>query len=261
VQEHVQASRTEKAAILDKSAARGLREKTMKKILTILTIAILLPASAFAGKKKDSQRNQDLQQSNDPQQWQVPDDTPQSPDGTDWLNAPTPDGSPTLKETSDWLAKVLDEYGGNESTERLFESSIKRAKIDNSCNLSYLELGLGGGGTISKVSVPLGAITSIEIRNNDAGPFVKWETGKLALARYVKLHFASGNTLVEDEKYYYAGFFTMIARRPPPISTAPGAEIPQSPEQMAPRIVKALQHAADLCKTTYKAPDQAKEPF
>jgi hypothetical protein len=58
---------------------------TMKKSLTVLAIVILLALSAFAGKKKDS---------------------------TDWLNAPTPDGSPTLKETSDWLAKTLQDYGG-----------------------------------------------------------------------------------------------------------------------------------------------------
>lgn len=41
----------------------------------------------------------------------------------------------------------------------------------------------------------------------------------------------------------------------------PGGEVPQSPEEMMPRIVSALQHAVSLCQSVYKTPVQAKEPF
>src|SRR5271168_4417284 len=63
-------------------------EKTMKNIFMILFVVTLLVVAS-------------LGQQTAPLQADV-----------NWLDAPTPDGSPTLRETSDWLGKTLSLYGG-----------------------------------------------------------------------------------------------------------------------------------------------------
>ena len=208
----------------------------MKKILAILMIGALLPASAFAGKKKQ-------------------DSTPQ--DATDWLNAPTPDGSPTLKETSDWLAQTLAGYGGNN-----FETQttvLYDIGITNDCNFHFTmkttDRDTKHWFNSSDVSIPLGAVTSVEPyadpdtgRNTD----VTIHTGNVEAMQFVSHGWQNKGTNSGNQ------IFIPVEHRP---GAQPGAEVPQSPAQMVPRIVTALEHAASLCRSVYKAPVQTKQPF
>lgn len=118
----------------------------MKKNILVLLAAILLPLSAFGAKKKQPQ------------------------DSTDWLNAPTPDGSPTLKETSDWLAKTLAGYGGD--PRGTVYSVVQSVGIDNNCNFSYTESSRARDNKsyreTTEVSFPLGAVTDVHIEGVDA---------------------------------------------------------------------------------------------
>src|ERR1700744_682859 len=123
-------------------------EKRMKKTLITLTIAFLLPVAAFASHKKNA--------------------SPQ--DSIDWLNAPTPDGSPTLKETSDWLAGILADYGGD-PTGKVY-TVIQSVRIDNNCTFNYTEASRArdnrGYHETTEVSFPLGAVTDVHIEGVDA---------------------------------------------------------------------------------------------
>lgn len=115
----------------------------MKKTGIFLTLAILLPLSAFAGRKKQP-----------PQ----PESTQQQQDGTDWLNAPTPDGSPTLKETSDWLARTLQDYGGyypncgSPGPCLGYFPALSGVGIDNTCTFRWTEVSNASKDAISIVS-------------------------------------------------------------------------------------------------------------
>lgn len=201
----------------------------MKKILVVVAIAVLLPCAALAAKKKDQPQN-----------------------GTDWLNAPTPDGSPTLKETSDWLAKTMEAYGGDNSNQPV---TITGVHIDNSCNFywtatvrdrswnKYLD--------ITDFSIALGAVTNLTPGNNDDGVLI--QTGQVEAVR-TDTH---GHYEHRSERASNSGYFG-VSRIP---EAQPGGAVPQNPQQMVGRIVSALQHAVNLCQSAYKAPDQTKEPF
>jgi|GEM_PF-2093648 len=107
--------------------------------------------------------------------------------GYDRLNAPTADGSPTLKVTSDWLAKTLKDYadrnrdGSTRIAGWLYEY-FNNVHIDNNCVLSYTDtesafhsnlLGPGGKNKLSKVThyyVPLGAVSSVSASSSSYPP-------------------------------------------------------------------------------------------
>jgi hypothetical protein len=214
----------------------------MKKLLTILTTAILLPASAFAGKKKDRADNP----------------APQQTDGTDWLNAPTPDGSPTLKQTSDWLAMTFADYGSYSYMGTWYVSGVS---IDNSCNFHYTTTQTWGDDRksvqILDHTVPLGAMTDIQPHSdvNDRVIGIEYHTGNVPL-----IHFAShgrGDYKKPQEYVSYADTLVPFAGDPP---IRPGIEV-HSYIEMVPRVISALQHAVSLCKSTYKPPVQKKQPF
>lgn len=120
--------------------------------------AILLPAAAFTGKKKDK---------------------------TDWLDAPTPDGSPTLKETSDWLAKTLNTYAGvgnnqdgkygSSPDEPVYES----VSINNQCEFSFVQVPINDRGRRDRrqalqTIIPLGAVLSVGTDPNTTSTGAKW---------------------------------------------------------------------------------------
>jgi hypothetical protein len=215
--------------------------KTMKTLLVILTIAVLLPVAAFAGKKEQPQ----------------PQNTPKQQDTTDWLNAPTPDGSPTLKETSDWLAQTIEAFGwgGNDSDDYTYQG----VAIDNACTFHYtvVTTHYKVSGMKKKpvnvnkfdVSIPLGSVTDVYV---DSDSDVVWrrahavmiKTGSLAVVR-------NGTTFLNVGE--------LAIRRTPPVS--PGGEMPEDPRYMVPRIISALQHAGSLCRSTYQGPVQKKQPF
>jgi hypothetical protein len=63
---------------------------------------------------------------------------------------------------------------------------------------------------------------------------------------------------VREGENYWASFDIYIGNNP---HVTPGAPLPEDIDQMAPRIQKALQHAVDLCRGTFNAPAQSKQPF
>lgn len=194
------------------------------KSLIVLTIALLLPLTAFASKKKQQTAR----------------------DSTET--------SPTLQETSDWLAKTLEAYGGKDD-ERV-SNVISNAHIDDHCNFSFEQtnhsLRASGRTYIWQISLPLGAVTLVEpeiLRSSDAEVGVRIWTGDV-------------NAVVQtgqEGRHVGATFATIDVARSPQGDI--GAQVPQNPDQMVPRIVNALQHAVSLCQGTYEPPAPAKEPF
>lgn len=196
----------------------------MKKSLWFLMLTVSLSVSAFAGKKKEQNT-------------------------TDWLNAPTPDGSPTLKETSDWLSQTMEAYGGNTRD----PAAVIGVRIDNSCNfywtLRVTDRSWNKYLDITDYSLPLGAVTSVSATQTG----VRLETGQVTAIRLQGHgHYEHRTDTAADS----AGF--EVSRMPEPKA---GGEAPQQPEQVIPRIVNALQHAVSLCQSTYKPPVQTKQPF
>jgi hypothetical protein len=187
----------------------------------------------------------------------------------DRLNAPTSDASPTLQATSDWLAKTVVVYGGGGHDSAYVPESYTYFSVDNSCTLSYVEaiadpprVQFGHPYNYFMDSVPLGAVTKIKASGTTTTvngimvpSSISIETGNVAAVSF-------GNSNGAPATYgirHYTNRATLWFGKIPP--TVPGADIPASPEQMLPRIQKALQHAVDLCRGTYASAPQAKEPF
>jgi hypothetical protein len=190
---------------------------TVRKWITAISaIAMFLPLLAMAGRRKDT---------------------------IDRLNAPTSDGSPTLKQTGDWLAKTLADYGGEN------DSPTCGLAIDNSCTLHWSD---GKGRGSESFSVPLGAVTSVEIVPQNWNGGDRWldltiRTGNVAAIRQ------DGTSFAEAQTWFVLG------RRMP--AAKPSESLPQVPDQMAPRIQTALQHAVSLCQNTYQSPSQPDNLF
>jgi hypothetical protein len=246
----------------------------VKKILTIFATAIVLIVSALGQTKQDSSAK--------------PQDT------TDWLNAPTPDGSPTLRETSDWLDKTFRLYGdsqiwgGGHMTE---SDRVLGVHIDNDCNLHLIiDFATQDFSKRSKnprfvqeiddFSIPLGAdlnlydqlnsdwhrieiqsasgMQAIRIVEDAVGPgdYVLDGNGHIQTVRST----AGTKGQVGGTTYNYDLQIDLIQGVPPAPNT-PDAPVPAMGDQMGPRIISAIQHAASLCRSSYKPPVQAKEPF
>lgn len=196
----------------------------MKKILIILMMAILLPAAAF-GQQTASQEQ------------------------VNWLDAPTPDGSPTLRETSDYLAKTLQEYGG-----------YSGLGIDNTCTLRWDEPWLS-----VKYAVPLGAVQFIAATTSTSDktyPAIELTTGNMAAIEQQQLtppraRHHSKEHPVSEAKALTLVFFELTEQ---PIAHL-GESVPMTGWEINPHIIAAMQHAVGLCQSAYKAPAQAKQPF
>jgi hypothetical protein len=202
----------------------------MKKTLQILLVTILLPGAAFAGKKKDQ-------------------------NATNWLDAPTPDGSPTLRETSDWLAKTLKDYAGAPEANggMGYDSpAYDSVSINNQCELSYTMIPQDQYRRRDwkhawRITVPLGAVDAV-----NAGPYetpwrISWSVDLRTNPAAIQ---GGGNVRSEENIIFYS-----IEADPRDASKS------VRPEDIAPRVKTAMQHAVDLCKAAYKPPTQEKEPF
>ena len=185
--------------------------------------------------------------------------------GYDRLNAPTADGSPTLNVTSDWLAQTQNDYGGEIWGNTVDYSTVRISNvgIDNTCTFSYTEVGAQQPNVSTWqdiYSVPLGAVTdisssvSVDPGYSYNGTQINIGTGNIAAIQH--LHndsFHKGSTAD-----YPNAISFMLAMSP---AVRSGAELSQTPAQIAPRIVSALQHAVTLCKGTYQPPAQSNQPF
>ncbi len=216
-----------------------------------------------------------------------------------WLDAPTPDSSPTLRETSDWLGKTLPLYGGGSTWNGslLDANRVLSASIDNDCNLNLaIDYATNTNKNaerrvkhahfsheVDAISVPLGA-----------GVMVAWQGDVHPVRHWIEIQTPGRQSIqvvaqaANPDDYVVntdTGLIQLIraatpAKRQPGrpsytpelqidllVSTGPapdqtpGAEIPPSTYDMGPRIVNALQHAVSLCRGTYKTPVQAKQPF
>ncbi len=259
----------------------------MKKILTILIITAVWPASFVAGQtKQDSGSVQATSQGTE----------------VNWLDAPTPDGSPTLRETSDWLAKTLTVYGvsrgpndtvsegtwGKVTVRVNGTSRIVGAHIDGQCHFIYNEIDAEGTRVLNKhehenvsytgitVSVPLGVPGLVIANDADDGYPIKIQTGSThdiavtsaALdAKNFRINDNYPEILVLREATWPAGTtsYTNVVEPAvevnPPDSSQAGSQVRVSAFEMRPRIISALQHAAALCGSIYQAPTQKREPF
>jgi hypothetical protein len=186
---------------------------------------------------------------------------------------------PTLKETNDWLAKTLKIYASGGPSAYYTAYVFSNFEIDNNCNLTIKEtynlddpnerIALEDIVHATKVvTIPLGAITNVyrpPIQDPSGGDnyfkdkIIVIETGQIAAVHTVTHYIvppSSNHVTTEDRsssKYnIYVASYSVAT---------PGAEMPQPPSQMVPRVVSALQHAVSLCQGTYAAPPQAKEPF
>lgn len=221
----------------------------------------------------------------------------------DWLDAPTPDGSPTLRETSDWLAKTLTLYGGSNGFEdgvtgSMWSAKVTRsikgalliadARIDEQCHFIYNEIYAEGtvkdgskhqnvsytGITVSvplgvpalsientyvrgdghKLEIQTGSTQDIAITTAELNPKDFWMYGNNNIKVLRQAAWPSGKT-------NYTNAAQLYVELNPPSSNEPGSQVTDSVDNMRPRIISALQHAAALCRSTYQAPAQKKEPF
>ncbi len=220
------------------------------------------------------------------------------PSDINWLDAPTPDGSPTLRETSNWLDKTLRLYGSY-STWRgglnpLQDSSqVISVSIDDSCNLNVgidyatnantsdrKQKHLRFSHELDEVTIPLGAGIVVS-SDGDVRPPRLWidiqTPGRQSIQIIPRAVNADSFSVDPDDgristvgvvtpgaagkPSYSADFQLDMRSSPPPAAQTRDAEIPVWTDQMVPRIVNAIQHAAALCQSTYKAPSKTREPF
>lgn len=209
----------------------------MRNILRNTAVAALLSGTLLFGQAQDSataQRASAAQQE------------------VDWLDAPTPDGSPTLRETSDWLAKTLIAYGGDDPADGS-HARIGTAHIDNDCSF-HVHINVTSVDDLSSaldVSLPLGAVVKVSDGVGEV-PNVMISTGSVkAILLATHTETSTGSRRVQ-----FVGL--LLGSHP---SADQEETAPQEPDQMLPRIIRALQHAVDLCRSSYQPPAQTKEPF
>ena len=101
------------------------------------------------------------------------------------------------------------------------------------------------------ISIPLGAVSDVQLLSSSSpgsgcadGWSIDVNTGNVAVVTLNGSPYSRASININNQP-----------------SMSAGAAVPQSPAQMVPRIQKAIQHAVDLCRGTYKAPPTAKEPF
>lgn len=162
---------------------------------------------------------------------------------------------PTLEETSAWIVQTLTLYGGDNSPGMQY--IIKDVTIDG-CTFSYtynwntlqkLEPGKRYS-DFARTTVPLNAVTLVQpIFGGNSGDvpggFVL-QTGRQAL-----IEFSEGP----------ANNQAMVLVASSPQGPLPNGTVPQNPAVMAPRLIKAFQHAVDLCRAMYPPPQEQTEPF
>lgn len=162
---------------------------------------------------------------------------------------------PTLKETSDYLAKTLEEYGGSDHRGSA-RSWITDVGIDSQCVLRWKEenrdIAVKKYFLDREYTIPLGAVHSFH--SDPENPFlIIVETGDIEAIRY---------TQNESGNHQYSGAETQAAisidRTPP---AQPDSQAPLYPLQMVPHVGAALEHARTLCQGTYSKPVQTHSLF
>jgi len=222
-------------------------------IIAILMGAMLFPMSAFGSRRKQ-----------------------QAPETPDRLNAPTPDGSPTLKATSDWLAKALDGYGG--LNQNFGPTVIQNFRIENDCSLRYTVRDTRWSDKHyfhdMDVSFPLGAVTQVHFAMTNGQIYlidirtasVHLQTGIRTGGNAIDVETGNVEAIQAIDRYpgqkpfprSWSSVSIDLGRSPDPVS---GAEVPQPLDEITPRIARALQHAVSLCQNTYQSPAQSDNLF
>jgi hypothetical protein len=170
------------------------------------------------------------------------------------------DADPTLQETSDWLVRTLQSYGGgitpnSDWTGPQWIATLSNVTLDTSCHLSYKHIIANAQGETTasySADIALGAVTDVQASIGNVDVWIYVTTGSVNGVVYDGNGTTPGNLKTDNHD--------QIEVHTTP-SSQPGQPVPDSPEQMAPRIVSALNHAVDLCRETYKSPVQQKEPF
>ena len=202
--------------------------------------------------------------------------------GYDHLNAPTADGSPTLKVTSDWLATTIVNYKASlfvdpRSTPYFNEfqsQGIESPYIDSACIYHFTT---NSNDYSYHYLVPLGAISSVSAlsipvseREPDMNyrPNLLLDTGSKTIAaiqaiktlRNISRKHNNRNSeqTVTNPIIYLSSIGIILNEVPLP---SQGEAISPSLDQMNERTAKAFQHAVSLCAGTYQAPAQTTQPF
>jgi len=142
---------------------------------------------------------------------------------------------------------------------------ITNVAIDNMCTFSYTrtEREIASGYTFTdSYSLPLGAVTVLGAATDqviagsekEGNRGVNIVTGNVAAIQ----HIASKDMVAGSTTDYSNSTFFTVAITP---AVTPGADLPQPPDQMLPRIITALQHAVALCAGSYRPPAQSSQPF
>jgi len=166
---------------------------------------------------------------------------------------------PTLAETSDWLAKTMETYGGNNSNDVNFYEVIKDVHIDN-CIFSYTSV----TPHLDKHEKQNGWDTDhIEVALNQLvpGTVTFFEGGGVRGTGGVSLQSAGQQTFVKiDGRPLPRGSFE-ISVQTSPHGVLPDGTVPQRPGDMVPRLINAFQRAVSVCRTMSPPVPQPKQPF
>jgi len=201
-------------------------------ITTLFLVALVAPQAALAKKK-----------------------TPPAPD----VPPPVAKSGPSFEETRDWIVTTVDQYGGHNLGSQWVVYS--NASIDNLCVLRFDSNWYAGdykkgskpfAGNSGSVEIPLGAVTSIghgQMGFNPNDQTIDLQTGNVAAVTY-----GGGDNFAGSHNEY-----DLIVDNSP--NAAANMPIPASPQSMVPRLTSAFQHMVDICKGTYQAPAQQKQPF
>lgn len=200
--------------------------------ITTLSVVVLFASQAAQAKKK----------------------IPPAPD----VPPPVAKSGPSFETTRDWMVSTLNQYGGYWEDSDGIWHVYSNAAISNSCLLTfqndqYMNSYKSGSRPFpfdsGVVTIPLGAITSAALNQYRGGFFISILTGNISAITQ-----NSGGGLTPA----MANYDLDINRMPHPVA---GQPMPDSPQDMAKRFLPALQHMVDICKGTYQAPAQQKQPF
>lgn len=149
---------------------------------------------------------------------------------------------PSLRETGDWIAKTLEAYGGSEDD--AITESIQNVHVGDDCKLTY---------------------DSITPHKDKHYKQKGWDTTHVEILLnnivYVS-HYTHGDAIWAGIalEYQLNGRAEQIEIDTHPQSLADGSR-PERPENMVPRLVKALERATALCRAAYPTGPKRSDPF
>jgi hypothetical protein len=200
-------------------------------IVLVILIGIWMPQSAAAKSKKKQQSE---------------------------VLPPVAKSGPSFEATRDWIVSTLTQYGGYWEDSGGIWHVYSNVAISNSCVLTfqndqYMNSYKSGSKPFpfdsGVVTIPLGAVTSSTLNQYEGGFFISILTGSISAITQT-----SGGGLTPA----MANYTLDINRAVRPVA---GQPTPDNPQDMAKRFLPAFQHMVDICKGTYQAPVQQKQPF